>query len=100
MTEILYRVIELNWVYKKLEQFLNDAEEGKYLGVVQRIDPILIQLRISIDSLKKDWEKIADLEERVKELEEIKSKYVANLERDIERLNNELRELEARGADN
>lgn len=53
-TNISKRIEELEWVYEKLNTWLEAEEMTAEFGMVDKIEPLVIQLRITIDKLKKE----------------------------------------------
>ena len=47
------RVEELEWVYEKLNNFLLAEENLGEFSIVDKAEPVVVQLRITIDAIKK-----------------------------------------------
>lgn len=47
------RVEELEWVYEKLNNFLLAEENLGEFNIVDKTEPVVVQLRITIDAIKK-----------------------------------------------
>lgn len=48
------RINELEWVYEQLNALLEAEECAAEFGMVNRIEPIVVQLRMAIDKMKKE----------------------------------------------
>lgn len=45
-------VEELEWIYENMNEFLKDEEDLGETDVTNRIDPLVVQLRITINKMK------------------------------------------------
>ena len=51
------RISELEWVYENMNEFLADEEDLGETDIVNRVEPLVEQLKLTINAMKKDAKK-------------------------------------------